>query len=747
MQTLDKTGASREALTRSENANGVLPRRRLAALIACALVLSSCAVLDSSPRPLGPFSGRPDAEAGASFKSAAEVAAEEIAEIASPGSAQQQRLISEINRDGSQPALSGYRETVPRAADGDTPRDADDVVELNYEQADLRLVLEQLAESLDMSVVMDPSLDMKVSVRTSSNQPLGLDDVWPVMRLLARDAGVLIDRVGNVFNIRRGTSSLPIEIATPDTLGSGTAPTILQITPLVHVAADAAIEIIQPLLEGEGSVRRLLSGNNLAISAGESQLRRINELLYIVDSDPFANQGISLYPLSNARATEVATELEEILGLIEGATPAYQVKGIERINAVLVTAPARRGFDEIARWIQILDAASQEQVEQLFHYRVKNLSATELGDTLSSVFESNDSRDEDEDGNRSRNGRDEQPVVFEPPSGNPDGQQDPAQSGLATNDGARPTNPSNAIAANLAVKIVADEATNSLLIRSTARDYRQLLTTINQLDAVPLQVMINAVIAQITLTEGNEFGVDWSRVAANSAVQSLSTSTSTNYTPAGLGGLMFSKSFIDGAAQVDATLEAISVNNDVQLLARPSLTVINNQEGEIQIGSQVPVEQGQAIGGAGISTTNIQYRDTGIVLSITPQINDDGIVNLIIRQELSSVDSGAEGVNNNPVFNNQEINTTVVVRDGENVVLGGLIQSDTENLNTGVPGLNRVPLLGGLFSFRQQSVQRKELFIVLRPEIVDLNADTSSQYRAVLERFELATQMIEEAGI
>jgi general secretion pathway protein D len=297
------------------------------------------------------------------------------------------------------------------------------------------------------------------------------------------------------------------------------------------------------------------------------------------------------------------------------------------------------------------------------------------------------------------------------------------------------------------VKIVADEATNSLLIRSTARDYRQLLTTINQLDAVPLQVMINAVIAQITLTEGNEFGVDWSRVAADSAVQPISTATSTNYTPTGLGGLMFSKSFIDGAAQVDATLEAISINNDVQLLARPSLTVINNQEGEIQIGSQVPVEQGQAIGGAGVSTTNIQYRDTGIVLSITPQINDDGIVNLIIRQELSSVESGAEGVNNNPVFNNQEINTTVVVRDGENVVLGGLIQADTENLNSGVPGLNRVPLLGNLFSFRQSTIQRKELFIVLRPEIINLNAETSLQYRAVLERFELATQMIEEAGI
>ena len=721
---------------------------RTPAALAAVVLLSACSALDQGDRPFGPFSGRDVSTGNETRRSAADVAAEEIAEIASPGSEQQQRLIDEITRVGEQPSLTGYREQVPMSSSAGNTLSDEESVELNYEQADLRLVLEQLAESLAMSVVMDPSIDMKVSVRTSANAPLALADVWPVMRLLARDAGIVIDRVGNVFNIRRGTSTIPLEIATPDTLGDGTAPTIMQVTPLTHLSAEAAIEVIRPLIEGEGSVSRLLPGNTLALTSGESQLRRINELLSVIDTDPFANQGIALYPLSNASATEVATELDEILSLIEGATPSYQVKGIERINAILVTAPARRGFDEIERWIKILDAASQEQVEQLFHYRVKNLSAKELGDTLSSVFESNDNRDDEDASPRLRNARDEQPVVFEPPSGNPEVQQELAQS-TASNagDNTRGNGSSNAIAANLAVKIVADEATNSLLIRSTARDYRQLLTTINQLDAVPLQVMINAVIAQITLTEGNEFGVDWSRIAADSTLSPLSTETITDYTPSNRGGLMFSKSFIDGAAQVDATLEAISVNNDVQLLARPSLTVINNQEGEIQIGSQVPVEQGQAIGGAGISTTNIQYRDTGIVLSITPQINDDGIVNLIIRQELSSVDNSSEGVNNNPVFNNQEINTTVVVRDGENVVLGGLIQADTENLNTGVPGLNRVPLLGKLFSYQQNSVQRRELFIVLRPEIVNLNSETSVQYRAILERFELATQLIEEAGI
>ena len=120
----------------------------------------------------------------------------------------------------------------------------------------------------------------------------------------------------------------------------------------------------------------------------------------------------------------------------------------------------------------------------------------------------------------------------------------------------------------------------------------------------------------------------------------------TDFAP-NLNGLMFTRGFIDGSARVDATLEAIAQNNEVQLLARPSLTVGNNQEGEIQIGAEVPVEAGQSISAGGLSTTNIQYRDTGIGLLITPQINDDGVVNLIINQTLRSVDNSSSGINNN----------------------------------------------------------------------------------------------------
>ena len=697
-------------------------------LFAMSFVLTACGVFDSNRRALDASSEVIKRETPVR-SSAARLASSELLDIQTVNNDAQDILISEVNRDGEPLSFFPYDNSVLVF---DELVASEDVVEFNYEQADLRIVLEQLAEVLSISLVIDPSIDDKVSVRTSPSQPLTQADIWPLIGLLTRDAGVVVEQVGNFYNVRKAPNSLPRSIISPEDLGDSSSSEVMQITPLTFVSIESAIGVIEPLLDSGGSIRRLLSPNMLAISGSEELLTRVNALLSIIDSDPFLNQGLFLRRLDNASAVEVATELNEILQLVEGGSPTYQVKGIERINAILVTAPASRGFQEINRWVQILDAASQEQVEQLFYYPVKNLSAVELGETLSDIFEAENGRDS----LSSPEGLGERAFI--------DRSSDQDQEGIATSRRGTTGVENAAAAANLKVSIVADEATNSLLIKSTVRDYRQLLTTINQLDAVPLQVMINAVIAQITLTDSNRFGVDWTRVASNSAVQPISTETSTGYVPSSLGGLMFSKSFIDGAAQVDATLQAISVNNEVELLARPSLTVINNQEGEIQIGSQVPVQQGQSLGTAGVSTTNIQYRDTGIVLSITPQINSDGIVNLAIRQELSSVESGAEGVNNNPIFNNQEINTTVVVRDGENVVLGGLIQTDVESLNTGVPVLNRVPLVGNLFSYRQQATQRRELFIVLRPEIVNLNSQSSGRYSDILQRFELASRLLEE---
>lgn len=699
-------------------------------MLGLAIGLSSCAAVNDQnggvqPAPLSP---------SVAAQSSAQSAATNLLDDEHSGIEQREQWISEINRDGRVPGFTAYRQVAPEPVQPPNQN----VISLNYEQVDLRDILAELAEALDVSLVIDPTIADTVSLRTAQNRPLSYEDIWPLMNMLARENAVTLEQAGNVWYARKATSNIPLELTTPGTVG--TSSRVMQVTPLRHISAPSAIELLTPVLEPDGRITRLANSNSVLVSAAPSQLARLNELLNLIDDDPFQNQGIQLYPINNASAVDVAQELTDILTLIEGATPSYQVQGLERINALLVTAPAARGFDEINRWVRILDADRQEQAEQLFQYRVKNLNAVDLSQTLTQIFTLEE---------------DNQPVISprrDTAVATQESQPEATPADAATAVPAITTGGgSAAVSANLRVTIVADEPTNSLLIRANPRDYRQLLAIISQLDTAPLQVMINAVIAQIVLNDDTSFGVDWSRVLESAAGNI--TNISTGFLPrpstgenSGLGGLLFTRSFIDGAARVDATLEAIAVNNDVRLLARPSLTVINNMEGLIKIGSEVPVELGETIGVGGSSTTNIQYRDTGIELTITPRINDDGVVNLTIRQALSSV-SDATGVGSNPVFENQEIETTVIVRDGENVVLGGLIQSNNDQLNTGVPYLNQVPVLGRLFSYQRDNNERRELFIVLRPEIVNTNTQNEARYQEILNRFEMVVEMMERGSL
>jgi len=699
-------------------------RKNHLALLTMAIGLSSCVAMDSDKQVA--VAGGSNASQAQEQRQSSNDAQRDALVAADSQANEQDRIIDEINRNGRRDVAPSYTQRTPTAVNASS----DSGLELNYEQADLRVVLEELVDALDMSIIIDPSIADKVSLRTSANRPLSQDDIWPLIRLLTRQAGVSVERVGNIYYARKQASTLPDQIATQGQEIANDASVVMQITPVTYLSLTSAQELLAPIVGTDGKIVRL-NNNTLAVSASPSQLSRLNELLTVIDADPFSNQGLQLYTLKNANAADIALELQEVLTLIEGPSPAYQVKGLERINALLVTAPANRGFEEISRWVKLLDAGQQEQAEQLFHYRVKNLTAADLAATLTSVF----AQDEEDSSPRPTEAIRLERVT------NSDG-----DTITRTAPAAPDASNTVSVSANLRVTIVADEATNSLLIRANPRDYRQLLATINQLDGVPLQVMISAVIAQVTLTDETRFGVDWSRIAYDAVGNPSSTVTTTDFLPnSGLGGLLFTKSFLDGASRVEATLEAIATNNEVRLLARPSLTVINNMEGEIQIGSEVPVQSGQETNSNGGIISSIQYRPTGIELYITPRINSDGVVNMTIRQVLSSIEDGT-GVQGNPVFQNQEISTTVVVRDGENVVLGGLIQSNDGDLNSGVPYLNRIPVLGNLFSYQQDVTERKELFIVLRPEIVNLNDFDGAQYSDILQRFELASELINESN-
>jgi len=694
-------------------------------MLLLSLLLSSCASMQqgqersttSTAGTRAAAQQEPD-ESGAQVTASGSVSGANTQEEEDPG----------INRMGRVIQLGRFVEDRPQV---EVPEDT--TVELNYEQEDLRLVFEQIGDQLQINMVIDPSIDDRVSLRSSPDNPLSYDDLWPLMRLLASNAGVTIEQAGNVYRFMKDNSTVPTEIVMPGWLNDATSSEVLQVTPLTYISVESAATILGPILQPEGNIFRLGQSNAVGISGSPQQLQRVNAFLDIIDDDPFQNQGIHLYELLNSQATDVALELTNILNLVEGEQSSYQVLGLERINAVLVIAPANRGFDEVTRWVSILDAESQEQVEQLFFYKVKNLSATTLAETLTRVFEQEE---------------DSRPAAVD------DEENDSADGEASTEITIESTPADGVVSANISVTIVADEDTNSLLVRSTPRDYRQLLTTINNLDTLPPQVLINAVIGQVTLTDSNDFGVDWLRVSQNANTGLVSS----RFLPqAGLiqdsgnaaigSGLIMTRTFNDGSSVIDATLNAIAQDNEVTLLARPTILATNNQEGEIKVGQAVPIDQGQTITAGGVSQSNVAYRDVGIVLTITPQINDDGFINLEIFQSLSSIEEGAGGVQGNPVFSNQEITTTAVVENGATITLGGLIQEDESDQNSGIPGLQRIPILGAAFSYQQLNSVRRELFVILRPQIINGDQTDTEYMRDLRNSFNNVSALFEEAGL
>jgi general secretion pathway protein D len=717
---------------------------RLVVLAAVSLLLGSCAALrDRNAEVAAPT----QSPTGAAVPAAPATPAPGVpADAAADNSA----VVDAINRDGRIIQLGSFVETAPPIQ-----APANNVVELNYEQEELRRVLEELGNALNLNMVIDPTIDNRVSIRTAANNPLRYEDIWPLMRMLARNAGVTIEQAGNVYRFTRNASNIPTEIVLPGGLDNASSSEVLQVTPLTYISIEAAETILNPLLQPAGSVIRLGPANLLGIIGSPEQLQRINALLAIMDDDPFQNQGIQLYQLQNSKAAEVAEELTSVLQLVEGEQSSYQVLGLERINAVMVLAPATRGFAEVTNWIRILDAASQEQVEQLFVYKVKNLNAVTLAETLTNVFGKED-EDAQQQPARTQNEVGAPGNLFSPavPDAVPFNQPPLIEQAAATQT--EPTLESSAVSANISVSIVSDEDTNSLLIRAAPREYRQLLTTISTLDVAPAQVLINAVIGQATLTDRNEFGIDWTRVSGNLAsgparltssfIPAIDFVTGTDM-PVPQSGLVLTKTFMDGSAVIDATLRAIAMDNDVRLLARPTILATNNQEGEIKVGQEVPVNNGTTLDQTGNRTANIAYRDVGIVLTITPHINNDGYINLEIFQSLSSIETTGEGVEGNPTFANQEITTRVVVLDQSTITLGGLIQDQNTDNNSGVPVLSKIPGLGALFSYQQYVNDRRELFVILHPQIVTAdNAGTAvmQEFRA---KFTTIAEMLEDAGL
>ena len=282
------------------------------------------------------------------------------------------------------------------------------------------------------------------------------------------------------------------------------------------------------------------------------------------------------------------------------------------------------------------------------------------------------------------------------------------------------------------VRIVADDVTNSLVVLATKRDYQLILDVVKRLDVVPRQVMLEVTIAEITLTKDLSFGIRYALAEGNLLGTLPVKDDIFHNRPPGLpvGGLLGSATRVpEGQAfavisdrdHFQIFLNALQSRTNVKMLSAPHIIAADNREAHILVGDSIPILTSTAASTVTtqFSTVNaIQYRDTGKILTILPQVNSKGLVNMQIRQEVSAVGATAFGNTNSPSFSTREAETTVVVQDGEGVVIGGIIDDQITHERRGVPFMMDIPFLGVAFRSDSDMTKRTELILLITPYVI-----------------------------
>lgn len=279
------------------------------------------------------------------------------------------------------------------------------------------------------------------------------------------------------------------------------------------------------------------------------------------------------------------------------------------------------------------------------------------------------------------------------------------------------------------VRVVADKENNSLLILANPAGYEKLEAALKKLDSAPRQVLIEVMIAEVTLTDELKYGVEWALTSGSRKSLQLDVGA------AGIGKLTpgFSYALADAAGTgIKAVLNALATNDKINVLSSPHVMVADNQTAKIQVGDSVPIQGQQTITTTGTAVSSVQYLDTGIILSVTPRINSSGLVGLDITQEFSIPGAVNAALANSPTVSKRSTKTQVSVQSGETMVLGGLISEKAIDGSGGLPILSSIPVLGGLFGTTDRTRTKTELIVLITPRV----AQNVGQAKALSEELQ-----------
>lgn len=626
--------------------------------------------------------------------------------------------------------------------------DGGEPVDINFVNTEIRSTLDAvLGGMLGLNYTLDPKIQGQITIRTT--RPLPRSQALAAVDAVLREQGFSIVASDGFYQVIPSADAIgmaPIRAAAEAERAVGFTTVIV---PVRFVSAAELDKVVRPLTR-QGFILQSDGNRNIFIVSGTA--REIDSFTKLVDSldvNWLAGLSFSLHSLNHVEPGKIEGELRRALQLDNGPMKGMvELVPIPRLNALLV---ATKQFDllaDIDDWIERLDKTGPDGGRLVHYYEVQNGSAAELAQTLGRLTGAKT------DGTASsRQERRQTSTGFSSPGSTGAGMSaGPSGGGLF--NGAAATSPTSPLAAQPStdtdmgegegiaelkgVRVVADDRRNALLIFGTGTQYALIEDALARLDAPREQVLIEATIAEVTLTDQLNFGVQWflNRGPSSGGYASAAGNLSKSFPG-------FNYSLLTQNTQL--ALYALSQVTDVQVLSAPRLMVINNESAKLQVGDEVPVVVQQA---TSLITTqaslvnSVQYQDTGVILEVTPHINRNGSVVLDVSQEVSTVTNTTSSGIDSPTIQQRKINSIVTVQDGETVALGGLISDTTNRGGDGIPYLRNIPLLGNLFGTQTNSKNRTELLVFLRPVIVRDVArarDVTEALKARMGRLEALT--------
>ena len=594
-----------------------------------------------------------------------------------------------------------------------------------------------LGDLLGVNYVVDPRVDGVVSVQTSS--PVSKADALELFQTAIAPIGAVLVQNRGIYRIAPADQAATGAVSTVrDATNSAVTGSGVRVVQLKYVAATEVARVLEPMVPKGAIVQADDARNIIALKGSQAEIDSMLDSVSIFDVDVMKGMSFAVVPVKAAQPEKMVDELKAVFASDKEGPLKGRVRFIAntRLGAILVVTSNPSYIPRAQSWIRRLDARASGTEPQLHVYQVQNRTAGELAGILQSMFSQEmkvvrpTSRNVSPKSRQVSFGSD---TAKSPTAGI--GASDPAtQAGVgktadtmgasrySNNDLDGPVtdmvdnNTTSNTGAEPMMKIVADDTKNSLLVMANDRDYQRVLRVVQGLDVVASQVLIEAVIAEVSLNDDLQFGLQW-----QFAKNGTPTATFSNALTGGVAASFPGFNYAVNTANIAATLSALNALTHVNIISTPSLMVLDNKTARLQIGDQVPITTQTATSTVTSQTAivnSITMQDTGVILSVTPRINESGRVQLDIEQEVSSVVKTTTSNINSPTIQQRRVKTTVVVSDGEVLALGGMIQDSASKSSNQLPILGDIPGIGAMFANRKDSVAKTELVILITPKVV-----------------------------